>query len=393
MPTAVRWLIDTVDTKIERFLLHRQSSGTRTQTFLVGLAVALSILLAGYFKSANGTFAAVDLFMVPVVAGCFFFRQHALLVVDAAILCDFLVSWQAEVGWGNMAWPSAKLAVEILLQGLELAVLGAFISITLDKWAALSTIQRRTEEDLELAKALQSSLINQSYALGRVAIEGSIHQCSAVGGDFFYFRPFEKKMVTFCLGDVMGKGISASLLMSMVMSFVYEWGKRSFDPAEVCGRLNRRLSRLWDGKKGWFLTIFYAIFDEETGKLSFCSAGQQGGFLLRPGAAPEQLNVCDPPVGVLDSFEFERHEISLCPGDRVVLFSDGVSEARSPSGELYGVERVARVLEGCRADTSGRELVNRLEQDVLAFTGGIYTDDTAILHFQYLSEPRLQSGA
>jgi serine phosphatase RsbU (regulator of sigma subunit) len=95
----------------------------------------------------------------------------------------------------------------------------------------------------------------------------------------------------------------------------------------------------------------------------------------------------------LDSFEFERHEISLCPGDRVVLFSDGVSEARSPSGELYGVERVARVLEGCRADTSGRELVNRLEQDVLAFTGGIYTDDTAILHFQYLSEPRLQSGA
>lgn len=376
--------VEVVDSRIERFLLGRRAAEDQRQSVAVAAGVVALILGAGLLKASSGAFVTIDLFMIPVVVGCFFFRHHALMVVDSAVLCDFLVSWQSEVGWGSLSRPSARLVIEVMLEGLELLVLGAFVSVTLEKWAALSTMQRRTEEDLELAKALQSSLINQSYALGRVAIEGNIHQCSAVGGDFFYFRPFEKKMVTFCLGDVMGKGISASLMMSMVMSFVHEWGKRSTNPAEVCGRLNRRLTRLWDGKKGWFLTIFYAIFDEETGVLSYCSAGQQGGFLLPFDGPPVHFSECDPPVGVLEAYEFERHEMTLRPGDRVVLFTDGVSEARSPAGELFGVERVSEILVSLPAKASGRELVDRLEQEVLAFTGGIYTDDTAILHFQYL---------
>lgn len=385
MSQPLSWLAATVDSQIERFLLGRQAANDQRQAVAVAILVVLLILGAGVLKALSGPFVDIDLFMIPVVVGCFFFRRQALMVVDSAVLCDFIVSWQTEVGWGHLTWPSGRLVIEVMLEGLELLVLGAFVSVTLEKWAALSTIQRRTEEDLELAKALQSSLINQSYALGRVAIEGNIHQCSAVGGDFFYFRPFEKKMVTFCLGDVMGKGISASLMMSMVMSFVHEWGKRSTDPAEVCARLNRRLTRLWDGKKGWFLTIFYAIFDEETGQLSFCSAGQQGGFLLPVDGPPVLFNECDPPVGVLEAYQFERHQMTLRPGDRVVLFTDGVSEARSPSGELFGVERVSQILTSLPAGASGRELVDRVEKEVLAFTGGIYTDDTAILHFQYLS--------
>ena len=90
-------------------------------------------------------------------------------------------------------------------------------------------------------------------------------------------------MLNFCLGDVMGKGISASLLMATVMSFVYEWGKQSCDPAEIAARLNRRLVKLWDGRRGWFITIFYAILDEETGELQYCAGGQSGGYLLRDG--------------------------------------------------------------------------------------------------------------
>lgn len=386
MPRALRWLVDSVDQRVERFLLQRQASDGGLTSVLAALLFLASITFASVLKASSGLWGEIDLFAIPVVLGCFFFRKHALMIVDGTIICDFLVSWQREVGFGNFTLPSRGVVVESLLQGLELALLGAFVSITLEKWVQLTTIQRRTEDDLDLAKALQSSLINQSYALGRVAIEGSIHQCSAVGGDFFYFRPFDKKMVTFCLGDVMGKGISASLLMSMVMSFVYEWGKRSLDPAEVCARLNRRLARLWDGKKGWFLTIYYAIFDEESGTLSYCSAGQQGGFLLRQGRFPELFSECDPPIGVIDPYDFERHQIQLEPGDRIVLFTDGVSEARSPSGELYGVERVSRYLTALPPNVKGRDLVDGLEKEVLAFTGGIYTDDTAILHFQFLPE-------
>jgi serine phosphatase RsbU (regulator of sigma subunit) len=88
---------------------------------------------------------------------------------------------------------------------------------------------------------------------------------------------------------------------------------------------------------------------------------------------------------VLEPYDFTRHEIQLRPGDRVVLFTDGVSEARSPNdGELFGIERVSKVLTSLPPDVTGRDLVDRLERDVLNFTGGIYTDDTAILHFHYL---------
>lgn len=383
MPRVLRWLVETADQRIERFLLQRQASDGGLTSVLAAAVVSMAVVLVALLKSATSPWGEIDLIVVPVLLGCFFFRKRTLVVVGGTILLDFVVSWQSEVGPGRLEFPSRWLLAETVLQGVELALIGAFVAITLEKWVQLSLISQRTEDDLALAKALQSSLINQSYALGKVKIEGSIHQCSAVGGDFFYFRPFDRKMVTFCLGDVMGKGISASLLMSMVMSFVYEWGKRSVDPSEVCARLNRRLARLWDGKKGWFLTIFYAIFDEESGTLSYCSAGHQGGVLLRKDSEPELFSDCDPPIGAMEPYDFERHQTKLQPGDRLVLFTDGVTEARSPEGELYGADRVSRFLLSLSKDVSGRELVDALEKDVLAFTGGIYTDDMAILHFHF----------
>ncbi len=377
--------LTNIDSQIERLLLQREPWTPRSpQEPLLALGVVILMVLALVLKYSSDAWASVDLFVFPVVTGCFLFRRQGVLIVVTALVLDFVTSWQAEVGLGGLTPPSSRVLVESLLQSIELGLIGTFVVVTLDKWADLRLIKRRTDDDLDLAKALQSSLINQSYALGQVAIEGSIHQCDSVGGDFFYFRPFEKKMVTFCLGDVMGKGISASLMMSMVMSFVYEWGKRSTDPSEVTARLNRRVSRLWDGKKGWFLTIFYAIFDEETGLLKYCAAGQQGGYILRGSQLPEALNECDPPVGVVEPYDFECKEVQLHPGDRVVLFTDGVSEARSPDGELFSSERVGEFLLGISSSTSGRDLVERLEQEVLEFTGGIYTDDMGILHFEYL---------
>lgn len=384
MPILLRRFLSTIDDRVKRYLLGNEVARGSLTRFILAITVVGSMLLVSYVKVLSMNWARIDLFMVPVVLGCFFFRRNAFLVIFSAIAFDFFASWQAEVGLFKLSQPSSGLVISILSQGLELTVLGLFVSITLEKWVALARMSSRTEEDILLAKALQSSLTNSSYSLGRVVIEGSIHQCAEVGGDFFYFRPFEKKMVTFCLGDVMGKGISASLLMSMVMSFVYEWGKRSIDPTEVCSRLNHRLARLWDGKKGWFLTIFYAIFDEESGVLSYCAAGQQGGFILRRDGSLEQLSQCDPPVGIIDPYSFELYTISLYPQDQIVLFTDGVSEARSPEGELFGMERVAEFLTSLPSDISGRELVDSLESRILQFTGGSYTDDTAILHFKYL---------
>lgn len=383
MTALLRRIGRTLDREMEGFILRsRSAEGERIRGPLAWLTLA-SLPLSAVLKYLTGPYNPIDLFILCLVLSCVVFRHFGLFAIGLAVALDLIVKALdiARLGRPDL-WP--KFLLDTALQLAEWTVVCAFVIITLEKWATLRQIKRRTDDDLALAKSLQSSLSRKNCELQRVSLCGSIHQCSAVGGDFYYFRPFGKKMVSFCVGDVMGKGISASLLMAMVMSFVYEWGKQSCNPAIIAGRLNRRLSRLWDGRKGWFITIFYAIFDEETGVLDYAAAGQQGGFILRQGEILELATECDPPLGILDPYHFTPHSVTLQAGDKVLLYTDGVYEAQSPEGELFGVERLRDLFQSFGAHWEGEALLNKLEESILGHTGGIYTDDTTLLTLQYL---------
>ena len=314
-----------------------------------------------------------DLFLFPVMLAGFVLRLRGLWCLPAALALYHLgESWR-----GNHSFE--EILLNDLTQLLEWSLVMAVILVTLDKFVASRQLQEAMDKDLELARVLQSALLAPAQQFGRLKMRGYIHQCHDVGGDFYYFRPFQKKYVVFCLGDVMGKGISASLLMSMVMSFMFEWGKKSTSPALILAKLNYRLNRLWNRDVGWFLTLFYAVYDEESEVLTYACGGHQAALIIRKNGELETAHAEGLPLGVTEDAEFSEGNCPLSKGDRVLLFTDGVSEARSPEGELFGVERLQEVVRRNHRLDELEDLSEAIKTAVLKFTGGCYTDDLALL--------------
>ncbi len=332
---------------------------------LLGMAFLLRVLPASQWMA--------DLFVLPIILSGFVLRLQGLWSVPCAVVLYHLAeTWRQEVTF-------EELLINDLLQLTEWSLLSAVILVTLDKYVAIRQMQQRTDKDLEMARVLQSALTVPDERFGSLQLRGFIHQCNDVGGDFYYFRPFQKKYVLFCLGDVMGKGISASLLMSMSLSFFFEWGKKSTSPARVVSRMNHRLHRLWHRGVGWYLTLFYAVFDQETRVLNYANGGHQAGLVVRADGRVESLDAEGLPLGVMEDTEFEERSVQLEVGDRILLFTDGVTEARNCRGELFGVERLKHLVR------EPGDLLERVRDDVLRFTGNCYTDDMALLVVEVLS--------
>lgn len=360
-----------VDKRVERLILK---GPTGRAALAWQAAIVVGLLVATAARAVIGPYPLIDLFMGPVLASCFVFRYRGLAVLPVALL-GFHVATALH---GRL--PQPLLVGMDLLQLVEWSLLAAFVLITLDRYAKVRGLQARVKQDLEMARTLQSALIQPDYDFGRLRIEGSIHQSHDVGGDFYYFRPFMQKYVVFCLGDVMGKGISASLLMALVMGFMFEWGKKSPSPQFVLKKLNHRLIKLWEGSdSSQFITMIYAVFDEETMTLTYSGAGHHNGVILRAGGAVEMVQAEGLPLGVLDDVDFPEGQVQLGVGDRVVFYTDGISEARRKGDDdQFGLERLTRVLLDHRGAEVKRVLAE-IERAVLEHTQGDYSDDMAVL--------------
>jgi len=334
--------------------------------------IGLGILGCAFLMARTGPVQPVDLFFAPLLAACFFFRLQGLWALVPALFLFHVSSASLQ----EMAW--SELLIRDFLEVTEWLVLAGFILVTLNRYEMVKRHEARVIRDFEMARTLQKALVPPDYDFGRVRIQGLIRQCQSIGGDFYYFRPFQEKYVVFCLGDTMGKGLSASMLMAIVMGFFFEWGKRSPSPAAVLNKLNRRLLRLWSEDTTWFATLFYGVFDEEKSLLTFASAGHHAGLLLRSSGEVEPLVAEGLPVGIFEDSEWTESCLPLAEGDRVLLYTDGLVEARSPAGDLFGTDRLIGLLER-EYSCSAEELLSRLEQAVTSYSAGPLADDLAIL--------------
>lgn len=333
------------------------------------LAVGVLLLLAAVARALLGP---VDLFVFPVLVACFVLRRDGLAVLPLALVFYHLSTLVRNDR------PLRLVLVSDVIQFAEWSLLAIFVLVTLDKYTAVRRLESRIHQDLDLARTLQAALTVPEYDFGGVRIQGVIQQSNQVGGDFYYFRPFQKKYVVFCLGDVMGKGISASLIMAMVMGFMFEWGKKSPSPEFILQKLNGRLNRLFGEDSSWFITIVYGVFNEETGELVYASGGGQAGLVLRADGSVDQLVSDGIPLGVFPDTEYQESRLSLGPGDRVVLFTDGVTEARAPKGALFGLERLSQLLREGR-ELPVEQLVESIRRAVRRHTEGESSDDMALL--------------
>lgn len=181
---------------------------------------------------------------------------------------------------------------------------------------------------------------------------------------------------TICIADVTGKGMPAALLMSNLQAAVRAFGASESEPAALCARVNRAMTA--HIASGRFVTLFYGILEADRRTLTYTNAGHNPPLLLRADGRLEELSTGGLLMGIDSDVTYEQAQLELRAGDRLVLYTDGVTEAMRPTGELYGEDRLLTGIR--RHGTADPEtLQQRLLEDVPAFCGGEFQDDATVL--------------
>jgi serine phosphatase RsbU (regulator of sigma subunit) len=225
--------------------------------------------------------------------------------------------------------------------------------------------KERLDQELAIASNIQQALLPEGLRAGAFfeAVAASIPSRS-IGGDFFDFQDLRDDSFGFGLGDVTGKGPPAALLTALVQGILATQALTSAGPDEVIALVNRvLLSRRIESR---YLTLFLGVLSRD-GTLTYCNAAQTPPLLF--GATGVlRLETGGTLVGAFPHATFDRGEVRLAPGDTIVAFSDGVTEAMNVEGEEFGEDGVRRTVEAVRAG-SPREILGALFDAVRAFAG------------------------
>jgi phosphoserine phosphatase RsbU/P len=233
------------------------------------------------------------------------------------------------------------------------------------------------EKELEIAREIQAGLIpSQIPQLDDLQIAASWQPARAVGGDYFDVIKLDEQRMAICIADVVGKGIAAALLMANVQAAVKAFAGENTSPSEICERLNRVLcSNLAPGK---FVTFFCCVIDTEARTLSYCNAGHCYPLLSRAKGKAEVCGEGGIVLGVFPDSKYENVMIRFEPGDKMLLFTDGITEATNQSGEEYGEVRLRQRLEE-NLDTKILTLHSKLMQEVSEFCERDFADDATLV--------------
>jgi sigma-B regulation protein RsbU (phosphoserine phosphatase) len=207
-------------------------------------------------------------------------------------------------------------------------------------------------------------------------IAGAWRSAGIVGGDYFDVLPLNEDALGICIADVAGKGMPAALLMSNLQAAVRGLSSAYVAPHRLCKRLNSLVYQNTASDR--FITFFYAQLDGAARRLSYVNAGHNAPFLVRRDGSHERLREGGGVLGIFDSQNYEMGTVSVQRGDRVLLFTDGVTEACNSLDEEFGEARLLRLLEDHRAQNAPH-----LQEIILAavseFSGGQRTDDATLV--------------
>ncbi len=197
-----------------------------------------------------------------------------------------------------------------------------------------------------------------------------------IGGDFFDVFETESGSVALMIGDVSGKGIEAAALAAATRSTVHAFAYDLASPGRALSHANAILAGNQIGIRQ-FVTVFLAVLDPKTGELTYCSAGHPPGIICHPDGGTELLHSSNVPIGVIVGNKYEDSASSLNAGDKLVIYTDGISEARHEQ-ELFGSERLEKVLIERRSETPDA-LVTSILDAVSTWAQGNLRDDTAMV--------------
>lgn len=239
--------------------------------------------------------------------------------------------------------------------------------------------QERLKRDVEIAASVQRSILPAEFP----KIDGFEFGVQAtpareVGGDFYDVLLIGDDSFGMVVADVSGKSVQAAIFMAIVRALLLREAAEHLSPAETVQKLQRQLLKTSTAEM--FVTLFYGIVDIASGKMVYVRAGHERPILYR--AATRQLELLDPPgrfIGLLPGLTVEEVPLDVHPGDCLVCYSDGVTDAENASGEFFGLDRLMAIVH-TQGHTSAQNIANQIAHTIERFRGDKpQSDDITIL--------------
>jgi sigma-B regulation protein RsbU (phosphoserine phosphatase) len=296
---------------------------------------------------------------------------------------DLLASLEAQ---GNTvpvvvmtAWGNVDLAVEAMRRGAC-----DFVQKPWDNNRLLATIRKQAEpmrkrkSELEIAANVQQKLFpRKTRRLATLDYAGHCIPAREVGGDYYDFLEISDHAIGFVLGDVSGKGVPAALLMANLQAcFRSQLPESLVRPAAVLSTVNKHFFDSTAAER--FATLVFAVYDDRTRRVRYVNCAHCPPLVLRASGEIEQLESTATMLGAFAKWQCEEAECLLHPGDTLLLYSDGVTEAGAESGEEYGDDRLNHALRANHA-LPAEALVQAIVGDVNEFSSGSRSDDVTVV--------------
>jgi sigma-B regulation protein RsbU (phosphoserine phosphatase) len=283
-------------------------------------------------------------------------------------------------------------AFDFLTKPIDFNDLETTIAKTLEQLAILRQATQDREQllsvrnDLNTAARIQQSILPQTFPPFPERTEFDIFAkmtpAKEVGGDFYDFFFIDHDRLAFVIGDVSGKGVPAAIFMAVSRTLLKAIATQVVNPGESLRRINTMLIPESNGRM--FVTIFYGVLNTKTGEVQFSFGGHNPPYIKRKEGAIERINnESGFLLGMLDDMEYDVHKITLRPGDTILLYTDGVTEAMNGNAELFEESRLEDSLRRVNGSPL-KEMLDGINADLMAFAAGApQADDITMLALQY----------
>lgn len=289
-------------------------------------------------------------------------------------------------------WATVGLAVEAMQQGIGdfvekpwvnsrlLDILQKQVQIGRDRrqarQQAIASTRAQERESAEARSIQQGFLPKEIPQLAGYEIVGAWQPARVVGGDYYDVLPFGRETLGVCIGDVAGKGLPAALLMSNLQAAFRGFASPAVSPEALCDKLNSLICRNIASDR--FITFFYAQLDGVARQLRYTNAGHNAPIVAHKDGSHDRLREGGGILGVFPVQAFDMGVYDLASGDRVLLFTDGVTEACNQEGEEFGDARLLQLLEENR-ELSAEDLQRKILSVVAEFCRGHWHDDATLI--------------
>lgn len=282
--------------------------------------------------------------------------------------------------------PSIKTRDEVGRLAESIGHMTASLKQYIDDLTRECTMRERIESELQIARAIQMGILKKTFPAfpdrSKFDIFAMIEPAREVGGDLYDFFFVDDHNLCMVIGDVSGKGVPAALMMAVTRTLIKARASTVLSPDEVLNIVNNELAE--DNDSAMFVTLFMGILNIHTGEITYCNAGHNYPFLVRPnGEVKEIETVNGMALGVMEDFPYETGKIMLTRGDIFYLYTDGVNEAMNVHDEQFSEDRIQSDLARLK-NNSIQQITDGVMDSVKAFSQGMpQSDDITMLILKY----------